>query len=254
MSDSRFPAICPGQLAFEYKGVEFRFDDRQFINLTEMWKLTGSDEAKKPANWRRKDGRGFIDSLAKSLNVPLGHIIQGERGKGGATSAHWQVALAYTKYLSHEFHRLVNEAFRQWAEEAADPDLKVARAIEAYRRKGKSDEWIAERLESIQTRNTFTDTLKEHGVVGNGYAFCTHAINKNILGCSASDYKKRKGLSKNAKTRDELEDVPLGGVRFAETLSRSGITTTNAQGNADCQKVCEKAGAIVKAAMLAMSQ
>jgi hypothetical protein len=75
-------------VAFTYNGVAFTFDERRFINLTAMWKAAGSPGHMDPRQWRRKDCRGFIADLARSLNVPTEHIIVGERGKGGATHAH----------------------------------------------------------------------------------------------------------------------------------------------------------------------
>ncbi len=78
-----------------------------------MWKAAGADEAKRPANWARKDGAEFIVYMEAVLNVPLGHIISGTRGRAGSTYAHWQIALAYAKYPSPEFHAACNVAIRE---------------------------------------------------------------------------------------------------------------------------------------------
>ena len=55
--------------------------------------------------------------------MPEGHIIRGTRGRSGATFAHWQIALAYAKYLSPEFHMWCNEVVREKMEGAPRRDM-----------------------------------------------------------------------------------------------------------------------------------
>lgn len=64
-----------------------------------------------PRDWKRRDGAQFIDFIAQNLNVAERHIYKATRGKGGGTYAHWQIALAYAKYLSPELHMQVNEVY-----------------------------------------------------------------------------------------------------------------------------------------------
>ncbi len=85
----------------------------EMMSLTDMWKSAGCDEAKRPANWSRKEGAPFIEAASMSLNMPVGHIIKGTRGRTGETTAHWQVGLAYAKYLSPEFHMWCNQVVRE---------------------------------------------------------------------------------------------------------------------------------------------
>jgi hypothetical protein len=85
----------------------------EMLSLTDMWRSAGGDDARRPANWARKEGAPFVDAVALSLNVPVRHIMKAERGKGGSTFAHWQIALAYAKYLSPEFHMWCNTVVRE---------------------------------------------------------------------------------------------------------------------------------------------
>jgi hypothetical protein len=171
----------------------------------------------------------------------------------GATWAHWQIALAYAKYLSHEFHRFVNEAFREWAEEKADPELKARRAVEAYRRRGKDDGWILARMEGVVQRDRFTKALKENGVEGPGYAVCSDAINRAVLGGSARQIKRARGASEKARTRDHLDSLELAALRFVEAMVERRIcTTTTAKGNDACRRVCREAGVATQQAMASM--
>ena len=241
------------QVAFAYNGVEFAFDDRRFIDLTAMWRAAGSDEAKKPSNWRRKDGSGFIASLAKNLNVPAGHIIKGERGKGGSTWAHWQISVAYAKYLSHEFHRLVNEAFREWAEEKADPGLKLERGVEGYLLQGKDLDWIERRFKGITARKALCSTMRDHNckIRGNDnpYAEITRAISLKVLGKTPCEIRTEKGLAKSAATRDSFDDEQLISIEWAEIQARKIIKTEAAEGNEECVEAGRRAGAAIRAAI-----
>lgn len=88
-------------------------DRGDMLSLTDMWKAGGGDEAKRPANWSRKEGAEFISFLSDADNMPMGHIIRAERGRNGSTFAHWQIALAYAKYLSPEFHMWCNTVVRE---------------------------------------------------------------------------------------------------------------------------------------------
>lgn len=254
--ENNLPAI-----AFKYNGVEFRFDDRRFINLTEMWKLNqslGDGESKQsPSEWKRREGKGFIADLAKTLNTAVGRIMVGERGKGGSTSAHWQIALAYAKYLSHEFHRYVNEAFRDWAEEKADPALKAQRAAQAYIERGFEQSHAMERVEGIFQRKSFVSTLADHNskrtATENPFAEATRSISLAVLGQTPSEIKKSKGLKPTARTRDHLTKHELTRLRFAESEAELLIKEEAADGNAECLAAVRRAGNAVKVAIASLS-
>ena len=84
----------------------------EMVCLTDLWRSTGSDPSKRPADWARKEGSQFIEFIAETLNMPFEHIWISERGNGGGTWAHWQVAYAYAKYLSPECHAYCNTVLR----------------------------------------------------------------------------------------------------------------------------------------------
>jgi hypothetical protein len=103
-------------VAFQYGGVAVTRDADQLVNLAQMWEAAGRPANKDPSTWRRKAGASFVRDLASELKAPAGLIYWAARGrlpKGGIPQiwAHWQIALAYAKYLSNELHRFVNAAF-----------------------------------------------------------------------------------------------------------------------------------------------
>ncbi|CAH1661631.1 KilA domain-containing protein [Hyphomicrobiales bacterium] len=118
-----------------YNGEAIR-DKNEMLSLTDMWRAAGADEARRPANWARKEGKEFIAYASEILNMPLGHIQTQRGGSGsgrGATFAHWQIALAYAKYLSPEFHMWCNSVVRERMEGRRQPGIPAELADEITR-------------------------------------------------------------------------------------------------------------------------
>ena len=134
--------------------------------------------------------------------------------------------------------------FRSWAAGIlADPDKALTHAVGKYKRQGRSDNWIKARLDGKLNRRHFTDTLKEHGVEGIGYAKCSDAINVPILGAPAKQIRQAQGV---VHTRDALTDVQLAAISLAEAVARQSINEENRWGNDSCQEACGDAAKKVK--------
>ncbi|WP_313195879.1 KilA-N domain-containing protein [Shinella zoogloeoides] len=135
------------------------------LNLTDMWRAAGEPENKRPAEWARKEGAGFIEAVSLSHNMPHSHIMKTQRGKGGATFAHWQVGIAYAKYLDHGFHMWANTAVREKME--GKPVGLDAEALERIRTaegilkqmNGKFTRLAAEASAKFDTMQTKIDAL-----------------------------------------------------------------------------------------------
>lgn len=104
----------------EYNGAAIRIDDDK-LNLTDMWRAAGSPENREPYNWARKEGTAFIEAVSLNLNLPDSQVLTSTRGKNGGTTAHWQIGLAYAKYLSPEFHMWCNTVVRERMEGGQAP-------------------------------------------------------------------------------------------------------------------------------------
>lgn len=124
-------------------------DKDDMLSLTDMWIAGGRVDAKRPANWARKEGAEFIEHMHAVLNVPHGHIIKAERGKGGATFAHWQIGLAYAKYLSPEFHMWCNSVVRERME-GKTPTAIPADVLEMLRRTDGIAKMLARKVTEIE--------------------------------------------------------------------------------------------------------
>lgn len=99
-------------MALVYNGEVIR-DKGEMLSLTDMWRAGGSVANREPFNWARKEGAAFIEAVSISQNLPTGQVLKARQGRNGGTFAHWQIALAYAKYLSTEFHMWCNEVVRE---------------------------------------------------------------------------------------------------------------------------------------------
>ena len=87
-------------------------------------------------------------------------------------------------------------------DEAYDPEITINRALDTYRKKGYSEEWINQRLKTIDIRKEFTDELKEKGIEkSKDFAILTNILTQAWSGYSVKKYKKLKGLKKRKFTR-----------------------------------------------------
>ena len=221
--------------------------DGEMLSLTDLWRAAGSPSGKEPAQWLRQDATTqLIETVSEILNMCQTHIIKSRRGKSGGSYAHKNIALDYAKYLDPALHVLVNEVFFQRLEEEKNPELIGKRYIEAYKKQGKSNEWITTRLKGIQTRNLFTETLKLHKVEGLGYRNCTNAIYRPLFGGNASVIRAKKNIaSTSLSTRDCMSRTELIAVELAESLATDHIEEKNVLGNKKCEIVSENASRCV---------
>ena len=123
------------------------------------------------------------------------------------------------------------EPFKQWMahvaaqrlDQMADPELSINQALVDYKRLGYSDNWINQRLKSIEIRKDLTDQWKQHNVEeGVQYATLTDIIYQAWAGRTAKEYKQLKGLKKE-NLRDNMTNEELVLNMLAE-LSTTSIT------------------------------
>lgn len=152
--------------ALTYDGTAIRRRGTM-LNLTDMWRAAGGDDSRRPADWlAQEDAKRFRaytrwrwpDSAAPAAD-PHGRggpnashagiwrfdadgLVAAARGNGGGTWAHWQLALAYAKYLSPAFHAWCNQVVRDAMERSGGPPrgrdpvvLYVERQFERVHRK-----------------------------------------------------------------------------------------------------------------------
>lgn len=188
-------------------------------------------------------GRDFIDFVAENLKVDAATIYKAVRGKhGGGTFAHWQIALAYAKYLSPALHMQVNDVYARYK----TGDVTLAAEI-ADKAKPADAAWLAKRVQSTVVRNELTSTLAAHGVAGKGFADCTNAIYKNVLGGKKSEVCAARGLRKSTNLRNVMNTEQLIATSMSELVAAKRIDRNNDRGNHVCTLTCNTAAANVMA-------
>ena len=131
-------------------------------------------------------------------------------------------------------------------DEEFDPEITINRALETYKRKGYSEEWINQRLRAIDARKEFTDELKNKGIVNRkDYATLTNILTKIWSGYSVKEYKDLKNLKKE-NLRDNMTNMELVLNMLAEVSSTEISKSSNNSGYNNAEKSVIKGGNIAK--------
>ena len=148
------------------------------------------------------------------------------------------------------------EPFKLWLaqvgkeriDEAYDPEIAINKALDIYRKKGYSEEWINQRLKTIDIRKEFTDELKEKGISeSKDFAILTNILTQAWSGYSVKEYKNLKGLKKE-NLRDSMTNMELVLNMLAETSSTEISKSKNRKGFKEAEDSVKKGGNIAKLA------
>lgn len=227
-----------------FNEIEIKWDkDSNLFNLTNMWKASGGHKSQQPFAWLRQDeSRKFLKEVDKKFKTASQAVLESRKGRYGGTYAHWQIALAYAKYLSPEFHMYVNEIFVRY--KIADPIL----AADIAERAPLADtKWLAARVEGIVARKEWAATLASRGT-GKPYHYvhCTNKIYKALLGKTAKQLKEAMGLVKSGNLRDNLPTEELISIAFSEVVSKNRMEKRNLYGYRNCSNACEESAEQVR--------
>ncbi len=148
------------------------------------------------------------------------------------------------------------EPFKLWLaqvgkeriDEAYDPEIAINRALDIYRKKGYSEEWINQRLKTIDIRKEFTDELKEKGIdSGKDFAILTNILTQAWSGYSVKEYKNLKGLKKE-NLRDNMTNMELVLNMLAETSSTEISKSKTTKGFKEAEDSVREGGNIARVA------
>jgi len=137
---------------------------------------------------------------------------------------------------------------KQRLDQMADPELSIDQAVADYRRLGYSDNWINQRLKSIEVRKELTDEWRRGGIEeGKQYASLTDIITHEWSGRTTKQYKQMKGLKKE-NLRDNMTNVELALNTLAEASATEISRQKNPKGFKENAKVAKSGGSVAKAA------
>ena len=133
-------------------------------------------------------------------------------------------------------------------DETIDPELSIERAIQNYRRLGYSENWINQRIKSIEVRKALTDEWDKSGVEqGEEYAALTDLMSKTWSGMTTREYKKFKSLKKE-NLRDNMTNIELVLNMLAEAAATEISATQQPNGFNESADVAIKGANAAKAA------
>ena len=150
------------------------------------------------------------------------------------------------------------EPFKLWMAQVAaerldqmqDPELSINQALMDYKRLGYSNNWINQRLKSIEIRKDLTDEWKRHGLQeGVQFATLTDIIYQTWSDMTAKEYKQFKGLKKE-NLRDNMTNKELVLNMLAELSTKEISESKNPETFKEHMDVAEEGGEIARNARM----
>ncbi len=240
---------------FEEKLVRTLWDSEQekwFFSIIDVIAiLTGSDRPRK--YW--SDLKSKLKKEGSELSEKIGQLkMQSADGK------YYKTDVADTEQLFRLIQSIPSpkaEPFKLWLaqvgserlDEMQDPELSIDRALEQYLRLGYSENWINQRLKSIEIRKELTDEWKTKGLKeGQQFATLTDIITKAWSGKTTREYKVFKGLKKE-NLRDNMTNTELILNMLAEASTKDISQATNPKDFDESKKVAQQGGNVAKVAL-----
>lgn len=135
-----------------------------------------------------------------------------------------------------------------------DPELSIEQAIKDYRRLGYSEDWINQRIKTIEIRKGLTDEWQRGGMKeDHDYAILTDIISRAWSGMSTREYKDYKGLRKES-LRDNMTNVELMLNGLAEAAATELSKRENPKGFAENANVAQRGGDVAHVARERLEQ
>jgi hypothetical protein len=239
---------------FEDKKVRTIWDDDQekwFISIIDVIEvLTNTDRPRK--YW--SDLKTKLKKEGSELSEKIGQLkMQSADGK------FYKTDVADTEQLFRLIQSIPSpkaEPFKLWLaqiaserlDEIQDPELSIDRALEQYLKLGYSENWINQRLKSIEIRKELTDEWKKRGLKeGVQFATLTDIITKAWSNKTTKEYKILKGLKKE-NLRDNMTNTELILNMLAEASTKEISAATNPKDFEESKKVAKQGGNVANVA------
>ena len=131
-------------------------------------------------------------------------------------------------------------------DEITDPEKAIMRAADIYRAKGYSDNWINQRLQSIEMRKELTDEWKARGIeLEQDYAILTNEMTRAWSGMSVRQYKDLKGLKKE-NLRDNMTNLELVLNMLAEVTTTTISRSRKPETFEESRKIAKEGGSVAR--------
>ncbi len=241
---------------FEHKQVRTHWDEEKelwYISVIDVIEvLTGTDRPRKYWN----DLKTKLKKEGSELSEKIGQLkMQSSDGK------FYKTDVADTEQIFRLIQSIPSpkaEPFKLWLarlaserlDEMQDPEITIDRALEQYMQLGYSENWINQRLKSIEIRKELTDEWKKRGLKeGIQFATLTDIITKAWSGNTTKEYKILKGLKKE-NLRDNMTNTELILSMLAEASTKDISQTENPETFEESSKIAKRGGNVANVARL----
>ncbi|MFV0584251.1 MAG: Bro-N domain-containing protein [Parabacteroides gordonii] len=245
---------------FEEKKVRTLWDDE-----TEEWYFSIVDVVS--ILTESVDGRKYWNKLKQRLKAEGSELVTNCRQLKlqASDGKFYKTDVATTEQLFRLIQSIPSpkaEPFKLWIAQIAkerldqiqDPELSINQAMQDYKRLGYSDNWINQRLKSIEIRKELTDEWKRHGLQeGVQFATLTDIIYQTWADKTAKEYKQFKGLKKE-NLRDNMTNTELVLNMLAELSTTKISETQNPDTFNEHADVARRGGNIARDARLKLEE
>lgn len=135
---------------------------------------------------------------------------------------------------------------RERLDELADPEITINRALQTYLDKGYSENWVNQRLKTIEVRKELTNEWERVGIKkGLEFAILTDEITKAWADMTTKEYKKLKDLKKE-NLRDNMTNVELVLNMLAEVSTTEISKERNPETFEESKTIARQGGEVAK--------
>lgn len=226
---------------FDGKGMKVNADG--MVSLTDIWNANGGESRNRPKAWlETQQAQDFVAEVVKGQDSAL--FLKVAKGRNGGTFAHWQIALAYSQFLSPELHVAVNTVFKGFMEADASVATSVLertkdqQAVERIALKAidKTEDPEALRRQEMRARSKFANKSVNAEIAARGgtqktYARVANMNNLSITGMKASEFREARNLPKSASTREHLTLEQMAIMSFQELAESAALRKSNVFGS-----------------------
>jgi len=200
-----------------FKGTKIR---RHWDEEKEKWYFSVVDVVEVLAHTPRP--RKYWDDLKRKLKVEGSQLSEkiGQLKMQASDGKYYLTDVADTETMFRIIQSIPSpnaEPFKLWlarvgyerVEESEDPEKAIQRAMRFYLKRGYSQNWVNQRLKSIEIRKELADEWENRGVKANNeFSTLTDDITFAWAGLKTKDYKRYKGLKKE-NLRDNMTNLEL---------------------------------------------
>jgi len=241
---------------FEERKVRTHWDEEteewffSIIDVVEI--LTDTDRPRKYWNDLKKKLQKEGSELSEKIGQLKMLAADGKKYKTDVANTNqlFRLIQSIPSPKAEPFKLWLAEVAKQRLDQMQDPELSIEQAMTDYKRLGYSDNWINQRLKSIEIRKDLTDEWKARGLEeGVQFATLTDIIYKTWADKTAKEYKKFKGLKKE-NLRDNMTNKELVLNMLAELSTKEISEVANPESFPEHEDVARRGGNIAKGARM----